>query len=100
MERSSLTISDYYDQYRLSQKVPLLTDLQDIAERFFKDYCDHYAKLKTLFDCLQELPTHAPYKRLQDLLNLYKLPLLYQKSPQSLLREVSKSKERGKGKGR
>lgn len=86
MEGSSLTISDYYDQYRLSQKVPLLTDLQDIAERFFKDYCDHYAKLKTLFDCLQESPSHAPYLQLQDQLNLYKLPLLYQRSPQTLLR--------------
>ena len=86
MEPSTLTISDYYDQYRLSQKVPLLTDLQDIAERFFKDYCDHYAKLKTLFDCLQESQTNQSYRQLNDLLQLYKLPLLYQKSPQTLLR--------------
>jgi|JI9StandDraft_2_1071091.scaffolds.fasta_scaffold639972_2 hypothetical protein len=86
MEPSTLTISDYYDQYRLSQKAPFLTDLQDIAERFFKDYCDHYAKLKTLFDCLQESQTNQSYRQLNDLLQLYKLPLLYQKSPQTLLR--------------
>lgn len=80
--------------------MPALTDLQDIADRFFKDYCESYAKLKCLFDCLQCSKQQEGYKRLFDLIDLYKVPLLYQKSPQSLLREISKSKERVKTKGR
>lgn len=100
IEPSSITISDYYDHYRLSQRVPALTDLQDIADRFFKDYCDNYAKLKCLFELLECSKQQLGYKKLFDLIDLYKVPLLYQKSPQSLFRELSKSKQRVKTKGK
>jgi len=65
MEGSTLTISDYYDQYRLSHKIPALSDLMEIADRFFKDYCDGYAKLKCLFDCLQCSKHAESYKKLE-----------------------------------
>lgn len=53
LEQINVTISDWYDQYNISKKLPSLFDLQDIADRFFKDYCANYAKLKSLFECLQ-----------------------------------------------
>ena len=31
----SLTISDYFDQYKLAQKVPTLSDLREISIKFF-----------------------------------------------------------------
>jgi hypothetical protein len=64
LESSSLQISDYYDQYKLSMKVPALGDLRDIADKFFKDYCDNFAKLKCLFDCLQCSRHLDNYKKL------------------------------------
>ena len=83
---STLTISDYYDQYRMSQKAPVLTDLIEIADKFFKNYCDGYAKLKCLFDCLQGSKNSESYKKLENQIELYRVPLLYQKTPQILLR--------------
>ena len=85
-EPSSLNISDYYEQFNLTHKVPSLSDLQDIAARFFKNYCDSYAKLVTLFKYLQYPESNQPYRQLKDLIELYKMPLLYQQSPQTLLR--------------
>jgi len=64
MEQSSLTISDYHRQYNISQKVPALADLRDVADKFFKDYCDSYAKLRTLFECLQCSKQLDHYKKL------------------------------------
>ena len=89
-----MTISDWYDQYNLAKKLPTLYDLRDVADRFFKDYCTNYAKLRSLFECLQSSKQHEEYKKLSDLIELYKVPLLYQKSPQTLLRELSKSKDK------
>lgn len=53
LEQINVTISDWYEQYNISKKLPTLCDLRDVADRFFKDYCTNYAKLRSLFECLQ-----------------------------------------------
>lgn len=68
LEQSSLTIIEYHKQYKMSQKVPLLSDLKEVADRFFKDYCDSYTKLKTLFECLQCSKQSEGFKRLESLI--------------------------------
>ena len=40
------------------------------------------------------------YGRLGELIELYRVPLLYQQSPQVLLKELSRSKEKAKEKGK
>lgn len=100
LEQSSLTISDYHRQYKISQKVPILSDLKEVADKFFKEYCDSYTKLKTLFECLQCSKNIDNYKKLESLIELYKVPILYQKTPQTLLKDLNKSRERLKTKGR
>ena len=49
----SLSIAEQYEQCELLKRPPTLVDLEDIAARFFKDYCDNFAKLKSMFECLQ-----------------------------------------------
>lgn len=49
-----------------------------------------------MFECLQSSQTDPEYKRLNELIDLYKVPLLYQRSPQMLFRELNKDKSSGK----
>ena len=97
LELINATILDWYDHYSLARKLPALPDLQQLAQSFFDSYCANYTKLRSLFECLQcPQQQQQQYTRLRDLIDLYKVPLLYQKSPQSLLREISRSKEKGR----
>jgi hypothetical protein len=67
-EHSNLTITDWHEQYNLSQKLPTLADLQEVAEKFFKDYCLNYARIKSLFECMQGSRQSDGYKRLGELI--------------------------------
>jgi hypothetical protein len=49
LDRSQMTISELYDNYKLSNKLPSLMDLHEITDKFFKDYCHNYTKIKALF---------------------------------------------------
>lgn len=44
-----MTISELYDNYRLSSKLPVLSDLKEITQIFFASYCENYTKIKALF---------------------------------------------------
>ncbi len=78
--------------------MPNLKDLEEISEKFFKDYCENYSKIRCLFDCYQAKIKDERYKKLSDLLEIYKVPLVYQKSPNTLIRELSKDKSKSKKK--
>ena len=67
-EQINLTITDWFEQYNLAQKLPTLGDLQHVAEKFFREYCCSYAKLKSLFECLQGSKLSQEYKRLSELI--------------------------------
>lgn len=91
LEHSRDTLQDLYLHAQRSRP-PALEQLAAVAERFFADYCDAYAKLKVLLSCLEADRNRPEYHRLTELLQLYRLPLLYQKSPQTLFRELSGSR--------
>lgn len=98
LDRSQMSILELYENYKVSNKLPSLADLKEITERFFSEYCENYTKIKALFECLNTNKKSAEYQKLSELIELYRVPLLYQKSPQTLFRELSKSKEKGKKK--
>lgn len=89
---SETTISDWYENYKLNSRLPSLQSLTAVADNFFAQYCENYSRLKTLFQCLPAEGSEPAYCRLSELLDLYRLPLLYQKSPQTLFRELSRER--------
>ncbi len=85
------TLHELYHNY-LNSKMPALEDLTAIAQTFFQEYSDNYAKIKVLMSTLKTNQNRPEYSELKELMELYKVPLLYQKSPQMLFKELSKSK--------
>lgn len=96
MDANELTIADWYDNFKMENKLPSLGDLKQLADTFFNKYCQNYSKIRAMFECLQSSKLDAEYKRLNELIDLYKVPLLYQKSPQMLFRELNKDKSNSK----
>ena len=52
LERSDVTITEWYSNFKISKSLPSLRDLQEVADNFFANYCDSYTKLTTMFECL------------------------------------------------
>ncbi len=95
MDRSWQGLDELYDNY-LSSRLPALEDLAEIVQRFFQEYSHNYAKIKVLLATIDTNRQRPEYQRIQQLIELYKVPLLYQKSPQTLFRELSKEKPKGR----
>ena len=53
LDKSQMTINEWYESYKFSKQLPTLEDLYKISDKFFMDYCENYSQLKVLFESLQ-----------------------------------------------
>ena len=92
-------IPELYEQYTSNRLIPSLHHIYEVAKEYFSEFKENFIKLKIMLDNAEgEEPKLK--KKIEDLLYLFKVPILFKENPTLLAKSLSKAKEGEKSKER
>ena len=70
-------INEAYEEFSTKRVVPSMESLFRISKKYFEEFKEIYIKLKVIFDHINRKPKTEASSKMEDLLCLFQVPILY-----------------------
>ena len=84
------SISDLYEKYSTKSIKPAIESLYEVGKAYFGEFKENYLKLKTMFNTIKSDNELILNKKIEELLKLFEVPIIFKEKPDLLARSLSK----------